>query len=429
MVNNQRTNAMMIEVKPTSFQGIVELPVSKSWSHRALMLASLSSQPSQFDHLLQADDIDATITCLRAMGATLSSHGGQGPLLIDQPLTLQARASGTTLRMLLPFTMLGNVPITWQGNDRLPFRDLEPFQAFAKQQHLRFEHPLDAWLPLIVQGPLRSGDFTIDGSVSSQFISGLLMILPTLEGDSTLTITGKYTSRPYVELTIRMMAEAGVHVKQQANTFLMRGSQTYQGRTYQAERDHSHSVFFLLGAALSGQLILKDIGQPSFQGDHIIQTWLQQAGGNFVINHHDVHVQTSLLTPFDVDLSDYPDLALMLIATSGFITGTSRFTSVGRLNDKESPRLDVICEFLSLCHIPYTLKDDVLIVEGHADARIPNHMFSSHGDHRMAMTLCMLAPKAQSSYRIDDVACVKKSFPGFLDVYASIQGQYHVLGG
>jgi 3-phosphoshikimate 1-carboxyvinyltransferase len=418
---------MNIRVFPSSFQGKVNLPSSKSWSHRALMLASLAKGTSILEGLTMSDDILATQSCLVSLGATMEGQRITGPLTFKQTSTLHANASGTTLRMLLPFTLLDNHSYRWTGEDRLGLRTLSPLQTLCQAHGLRFVPASStSWLPLEVQGPLKPGHYVIDGSTTSQFISGLLMVLPLLKGPSQLTITGTMASSPYLNMTLAMMAQFGVKVNPTWPTIFIPGQQNYQPQKLEAEKDASHAAFFFLGGILGGSLFIEGLWKDSLQGDAMLIPFLNHHGGEIHLHESGYSVKRSTLTPMAIDLAAYPDLAPMLITTSAFIDGDSTFTSLSRLNDKESPRFDVIKDMLTRWHIPFTATADRLVVQGSSRHRIPEGRYAAFKDHRIAMTLAMLASKAQTSFVIEGIECVNKSFPTFLDVYSTIGGRYEI---
>jgi 3-phosphoshikimate 1-carboxyvinyltransferase len=225
-------------------------------------------------------------------------------------------------------------------------------------------------------------------------------------------------------MTLAMMKKFGVEVTANWPTFLIQGHQRYRPQTLQAESDASHAAFFSLGASLRGDVMLEGEWSSLTQGDLILFSWLRSHHGNLVNTSRGYHVTQSSLQPMHVDLGNYPDLAPMLIASSAFIDGSSTFTSLARLNDKESPRFDVIKHLLTQWHVPFVATEDAITVHGSIHHRIPIGVYDTHRDHRMAMTLAMVSPFAEQSFVIQGMDCVRKSFPHFLDVYQAIGGRY-----
>jgi 3-phosphoshikimate 1-carboxyvinyltransferase len=420
---------MDIRVYPSTFQGTVSLIGSKSLSHRYAILASLSDQPSQLRGLMDADDLDATKQCLVALGAQMDGITIKGPLRPNDFVQLDAHASGSTLRFLLPFSLLFSKSVVWQGRHRLPKRSLHAYQESLVEHGVTMTPLLkDQWLPLRVNGPLQPGHYYIKANLSSQFVSGLLMTLPFLNGDSTLTLTDEVSSLPYIHMTLNVLKDFGIVIESSFPNFFIRGRQKVKPVDVTIEGDYSHSVFFIAGALLGGQLTLHNLPEYSVQGDAEIVNILKRSRVNFDHQDGTIKIKTQRCLPFILSMKNIPDLAPMLMALAGFIEGTSEFSDIQRLNTKESPRLTVITHILSQLNVPYELKEDSLKITG-----IPffsgENVFETHDDHRIAMTLLMLAPKAKQPYIIKGVECIAKSFPNFLKVYQDIGGKFDIIGG
>jgi 3-phosphoshikimate 1-carboxyvinyltransferase len=420
---------MDIRVYPSTFQGSVSLIGSKSLSHRYAILASLSDQPSQLRGLMDADDIDATKQCLAALGATIHEKTIKGPLKHKDFVRLDAHASGSTIRFLLPFSLLFSKTVEWQGRHRLPKRSLLAYQESLVEHGVTMV-PLvqDQWLPLRVEGQLQPGHYYIKANVSSQFVSGLLMTLPFLNGDSKITLIDEVNSLPYIHMTLAVLKDFGISVEASFPNFFIRGRQKVNPVDITIEGDYSHSVFFLAGAILGGQLALHNLPEHSRQGDAEILNILKKSKVQFEHENGTIAINKQRCSPFQLSMKNIPDLAPMLIALAGFLEGTSEFSDIQRLNTKESPRLTVMTHILSQLKVPYELKEDSLKITG-----IPffsgQQVFEAHDDHRIAMTLLMLAPKAKEPYIIKGVECIAKSFPKFLKVYQDIGGKFEILGG
>jgi 3-phosphoshikimate 1-carboxyvinyltransferase len=420
---------MDIRVYPSTFQGTVSLIGSKSLSHRYTILASLSDQPSQLRGLMDADDMDATKQCLLALGAHIQGTTVMGPLLHKDFISLDAHASGSTLRFLLPFSLLYSKKVEWHGSHRLPKRSLLAYQESLLEHGVTMV-PLtkDQWLPLRVEGPLQPGHYQIKANVSSQFVSGLLMTLPFLNGDSTLTLLGEVSSLPYIHMTLAVLKDFGIIIEESFPNYFIRGNQRVKPVNVTIEGDYSHSVFFIAGALLGGQLTLNNLPEHSLQGDAEIVNILKTCSVHFKHHQGTIVIKTHTCLPLHLSMKNVPDLAPMLMALAGFINGTSEFIDIQRLNTKESPRLTVMTHILSQLNIPYVLNQDSLRISG-----IPffsgQQVFETYDDHRIAMTLLMLAPKAKEPYIIKGVECIAKSFPNFLKVYQDIGGRFEIIGG
>lgn len=418
---------MDIRVFPTEFKGDVKLIGSKSLSHRYVIAASLAGQQSHLEGLMDSDDLTATREILKAFGMKNHGNNFQGPLSCDAPVTVHAKASGSSLRFLIPLALLFNQPITFMGEDRLPDRSLKAYVECFKDQPITFNKTQAPWLPLTVQGPLKPGTFHLDASLSSQFVSGLLFALPLLAGDSTIHLEGILTSQPYIDMTLAVLKQFHIHIDFNPPVIHIPGFQTYHGLKKTIEGDYSHSIFFLAGALMNGDLNLLNLPKDSLQGDQKGVDWLLKMGANLERCSHSIHAQTSTLSPFDGSLSDHPDLALMLMALAASIPGRSHFYDLERLNHKESKRLDVMKEILERINVPIQGDATHLIIDGIQSFDMQGS-YDTYHDHRIAMTLMMMAAKANRPYIIKGVECTEKSYPEFLDVYQSIGGRFERLG-
>ena len=420
---------MDIRVFPTTFLGHVDVIGSKSLSHRYVIAACLSEEESEIHGVMDSEDLKATISILQSLGATIALPLVKGPLHKVPSTSLNASASGSTLRFLIPVAMQLGQPITFVGKERLPFRSLQPFQETFAKLGVQFT-PLqdDAWLPLTVKGPLFPGTYTLDASVSSQFITGLLWVLPFLKKDSMIIFSSPIASKPYMEMTIKVLKQYGVTIHLYTDRLIIPGNQKVKPIKHTIESDYSHSVFFLAGALLNGSLSLSSFPKVSLQGDQQVLQYLAKMGA--VIDHQEdtLHVNAQPLKGCDLDFLDYPDLAPMFLALSGFVQGTTRFFNLHRLADKESSRFTVMKEIFDYIGVAYQGDDQCFIVQG-KDEFTASGPLQTYQDHRIAMTLLMLAGKAKAPYVIQGVECLQKSYPNFLDVYQTIGGRFEIIGG
>lgn len=417
---------MKLKVYPTEFHGTVSLIGSKSLSHRTLIVAACAEGLSILEGLMESDDIRATTDALKALGATVEGSRVEGPLN-RAPQTIEAGASGSTLRMMIPQALRMNEPITFTGKQRLPYRSLAAYEGvFAGS--VRFEHPQETWLPLTVQGPLHSGTYRLDPTASSQFVSGLLMALPLCEGDSRIEFTEPLVSKPYVMMTLSVLEAFGVTWTEEANGYSFKAPQKLTPRRYTVEGDFSQSLFFLAGGLLGGHLTLHNLPQTSVQGDFEVIEWLNHAGGHIVYEQNGWKVRTHALEALRVDLTDHPDTAPMLMALAGLTPGRHRFKGVSRLIDKESDRLAALQETLASWGVPTQQENDTFWIEGKGSFTALEPL-KTYEDHRLAMSYLMCAPKACTPYIVEGVECIAKSYPNFLEVYRSIGGRFDVLEG
>ena len=244
---------MKVKVYPSVCTGEIQIPPSKSMAHRAIMCASLAKGKSVISNIAYSDDILATIAGMRALGASITMEKDTVVIegiqsLPQKPLQVDCNESGSTLRFFVPLFTLSGQPITFLGRNRLLKRPQGVYQTMFEQQGHRFDQTEQQ---LIVQGALKAGSYEIDGSISSQFITGLLFALPLLEQDSIIHIKPPFESRSYIELTLQMLKTFGVTAEFQDNhTLYIPGNQSYQACDYTVEGDYSQMAFYAVLAAI-----------------------------------------------------------------------------------------------------------------------------------------------------------------------------------
>lgn len=418
---------MDIRVFPSTFHGTVSLIGSKSLSHRYLIGAALGNQESLIHGLMDADDIDATKNILKALGAEIDLPKIKGPLQATGPQTLNAGASGSTLRFLIPIALLMDTPFIFEGTRRLPQRTLQAYEDCFRDHDVVFERLSDHYLPLKVQGPLKPGIFHLAADISSQFVSGLLFALPFLNGDSVIQLKTKIASKPYFEMTLNVLKEFGLSFEETETMIKVPGLQTIKPLSKTIEGDYSQALFFGAGAILGGDLKLLGLTPSSMQGDAQVFSNLKTMGIDFHREKDTLQISSQSFHHLDMDLEKTPDAAPMLMLMSAFGQSPSSFQSLHRLKEKESDRYQAICQTFDQMHIPYQGNHDETIVWPKPTFQ-SNQPFKTFDDHRMAMALLMCAPKAAAPYLLKGVECIDKSYPNFLEIYKDIGGKFEVLG-
>ena len=418
---------MSVRIFPSKLQGSLRVIGSKSLSHRYMIGAALASGTSTLTQCMQSDDLEATKHMLTALGAHIEGDTVRGPLHFKADKTLNANASGSTLRFLIPLALLSSHPTRFTGEARLPFRSLASYKTMFEAKNLTFKTPSDTrWLPLEVQGPLRAGRFEIDGSVSSQFVSGLMFALPLLEGDSEIVMTSPLQSEPYVAMTLKVLKDFGVKVEQTPYGYHIPGQQTYTPVHTTIESDYSHSVFFLAAGAASGPIELSHFKPDSVQGDRVVLSLLQTMGAKSQHVGDTLRIERSILKPFHADFEDTPDLVPMMGLLAATIDGVSTLRGLARLKHKESDRLEALRILLTHLGVTHTLQDDVLTIIGTGQLST-NHVLPTFEDHRWVMALSMLAPFMREPYVLEEIDSVNKSYPEFFKAYQALGGQFEVL--
>lgn len=369
--------------------GEVFAPPSKSMAHRYLICGALSEQ-SRVSGLAMSEDIKATADCLKALGSRVDFENDTalvGGLCPKEEAQLDCRESGSTLRFMLPLALLGNKEITLTGSPRLMERGAGLYEQMCGEHGLFFENKDGK---ITVKGPLKPGKYSIDGSLSSQYFSGMLFALSTLDGDSELKVKGKLQSRPYVNMTIKALADFGVKIERIPGGFFIPGGQKFLSRYAAVEGDWSNAAFL---SALSDKVIVKGLDEHSLQGDKLYPQLFKNVGS------------------YQIDLSDTPDLAPVLFAVAA-LKDKGDFVGTRRLKIKESDRAEAMKNELLKFGVNTTIFDDRVIVSG--KLKTPSAELYGHNDHRIVMALSVLAARVGGV--IDGAEAVSKSFPDFFDV-------------
>ena len=388
---------MTVTVYPGRTVGTAEAPPSKSLGHRALITAGLAEGTSVIRKIADSEDMLATMDCLRALGAVSEKQGDTvtvtgGGVQTEEAL-FPCRESGSTLRLLMPAALVRRGEAVFTGTPRLMTRGIGVYEELFKQKQITAEKSERG---ITVRGTLTPGDYTVRGDVSSQFISGLLLALPLLDGDSRLTVTEPVESRPYIDLTLGAMADAGVNVKTEENVFIIPGSQKYQPIASAVEGDWSNGAFLLALNALGGNVTVTGLNEDSRQGDRVAKPMLEALAAGDA----------------QLDLADCPDLAPVLFAVAAAKHGGT-FTGTRRLKIKESDRAEAMKEELKKLGIRVDVEENtVRVFPGSLHA--PTEPLSGHNDHRIVMALALLLTLVGGS--ITGAEAVKKSYPEFFAV-------------
>lgn len=420
---------MKVTIKPSKLAGEVLVPSSKSILHRGLICAALAPGKSVIHRLYLSRDIQATMDCLTALGASFTCQGEdvtvEGIQTPVKEATLSCGESGSTLRFLIPVAAALSVNASFAGQGRLVTRPLTAYDSAFQGKGVAW-HNTGA-LPCAVSGQLKPGNYEIDGSQSSQFISGLLFALPLLSGDSTLTVTGKFQSQSYVGITLGALKDFGIAVHQTApNKFSIPGRQVYQAGEFTAESDYSQSAFFLCAAALGADLKLRSFSQNSLQGDKAILSILEQAGFPVRFQGDTISLSAGKLKPFTIYAGDIPDLVPVLCVLASGCVGESRIYQVERLKIKESDR---IASTMALINglggkMEYLPQEDCIRILG--KGFLDGGVVPCENDHRIAMSGGVAALLCRNPVTLLGAECVAKSYPTFWEDYQRLGGTIHV---
>lgn len=390
---------MKIEIKPSTLCGEIIAPPSKSIAHRFLICGALSRGESRINGVSGSDDMKATLSCLSALGASVKRNGNSvtifGGLNAKKEVALDCIESGSTLRFMIPVALAsGAEKITFKGSERLIARGVEVYEEVFADKGVRIEKGKNE---IVVSGTLESGNYVLRGDVSSQYVSGLMLALATLDSDSMIEILPPVESRPYIDMTIAVLAKFGVKIEEiSQNTFFVKGGQTFKSGEYKVEGDWSNGAILLALNAFGSNVAVSGLDENSVQGDKVcVEIFRALEKGNATI-----------------DLSDCPDLAPIAFVVAAEKNGAT-FTGTERLKIKESDRAAVMAEELTKFGAQVEVKEDCVVVKK-CDLHSPEQTLLSHNDHRIAMSLAVLMTKYGGV--LDGAEAVKKSFPDFFDV-------------
>ena len=414
---------MDLTIRPKELSGSVAVPPSKSAAHRAIISAALADGRSTITNVDLSNDIRATIGACRALGVdmctnddTLTVDGGRLRLTGDP---IDCSESGSTLRFFIPVVCTLPGEKTFTGHGRLPLRPLDSYLHIFDMQGIGYTRPPGYNLPLTVSGALRSGEFRVDGRVSSQFVTGLLFALPLLKGDSSISVIGGFESRGYVDLTVDMLRRFGIDMAVDGDNFTIRGGQRYVPQNIYVEGDWSQAAFFLVAGAISGGVRVAGFDDNSLQPDSVIAELLMRMGADISWEGDEFVSAPAKLHGTTIDVSQCPDLVPPLAIAAAYAKGVTHITGAARLRIKESDRLHALAHNLAALGIRTEELPDGLIILG---GQPTGGEIDSFGDHRIAMAFSIAAAGASGPVTIRGAECVDKSYPKFYDDYKALGG-------
>ena len=424
---------MLVTISPPAhIGGTVSAPPSKSMAHRAVLCSALAKGTSHIENLEFSKDISATLAAAGQLCARVES--GPADVLVEglghfRPVfgPVDCCESGSTLRFLIPLASLTGQSITFVGRGRLMERPQSVYETLYRKQNLHFEQ---ANGQLTVAGSLRSGEYTLAGNVSSQFISGLLFALPLLAGDSTLHLIPPVESRSYIEMTRAAQAAFGVTSHWLDDTTLcIPGGQQYHPRDYIVEGDYSQAAFLAVLGAVKGGITLTGLAAETLQGDAAILDILRRCGAKFTRTEAGLVFEQAPLHGVDIDLADCPDLGPVLMVLGLLCEGTTVIRNAERLRIKESDRIAAMEAELRACGGVLSSEGGTITVQGcKPRLHAPEAPLSGHNDHRVVMSLTVLALAADIPLAINEAEAVQKSWPHFFDALKPLGVEVHYAG-
>ena len=408
-------------IYPSTISGSVKAPSSKSMMQRAIAAAMLTNGKCVINNPSYCDDSLAAMSIIVGLGAKVEPQSDK--LIIEGGGTLKEKKlncgeSGLAMRMFSPLAALFAEEITLTGANSLRKRPMkiivEALSALGVQCS-----SIDGFLPISVKGPLKGGKIEIDGSLSSQLLTGLLMALPLAKNDSEI-IVKNLKSRPYIDMTIQLLSDFGITVvNKDYSVFSVPANQKYLSRDYTVEGDWSGGAFLLVAGAINGKITVSGLQQSSLQSDKAILTALKQAGAKMDITNDIITVEQSPLKSFTFDAAHSPDLFPPLATLAAYCNGESVIKGVSRLIHKESNRAEAIVNEFSKLGIKIIVEDDIMKITGGKPTGVK---VESHEDHRIAMAMAVAAINATGKVCIRDSQSIAKSYPEFFNDFKALGG-------
>ncbi len=419
-----------VKITPTKLKGIVQVPPSKSLAHRAIICASLAKGVSRIDNIEYSKDIQATIKAMKSLGTKIEEF--ENYLIIDGTTTftkqnseIDCEESGSTLRFMVPISIVEENKVHFVGRGNLGKRPLDTFYEIFEHQNIGYMYKKDV-LDLYVIGKLKPDHYIIPGNISSQFITGLLFALPLLKGDSIIEITSTLESKGYIDLTLQMLSQYGIKIiNNDYKSFVVMGNQEYQAHDYRVEADFSQAAFYLVAGAIGNDVVLTDLNLNSLQGDKATLSILEAMGAKINVVSDGIKVTGENLSATQVDASQCPDVIPVVSVALALAQGKSEVINAKRLRIKECDRIIATSSQLNELGGSVVELSDSMTIRGVSEFVGGN--CSSFADHRIAMMLAIATTRCNQSVIIDNMECVEKSYPSFWEDYQSLGGIIDVI--
>ena len=425
---------MKVKIKPKELCGTIEIPPSKSYSHRAIIAASLanSEKKLKIDNLKFSVDITTTTEIMENWGAKIKKSEnsleiiGNSGRVIPKMLKTQCNESGSTIRFLIPVGLTNENELVFDGKGKLVDRPLDVYYKMFDEQGIKYETSKGK-LPLKVNGKLKSGNYEIDGNISSQFITGLLYALPLLDGDSKIVINKNLESKGYIDLTLEILKLSGIKIKNNDyKSFEIKGNQEYKPFNYTVEGDYSQVAFWIVAGIISAnkdnEIKCLHLNKYSLQGDKAIIEIVQKMGAKLEIFDDYVIVKPSKTKGTIIDVSQCPDIAPILTVLGALSEGETKIINAERLRIKESDRIISIKTELNKIGAKIEEVGDNLVIQGVNEFEGGVEV-SAWNDHRIAMSLAIASTRCRNEIVIDEAESVRKSYPHFWEDFVKMGGE------
>lgn len=420
----------MAVISPKKLCGIVTVPPSKSELHRVIICAALSKGTSTIYPVELSNDVLATVNAVKALGA--SAKFIDGKLVVNgnntfksKDISINCDESASTLRFLIPISSLSGTEVTFLGSDSLSKRPIDTYLNVLPKQGVSIKLLEEKAFPLKVKGKIKPGKIELPGNISSQFISGLLLVLPLLNSDSEIILTTPLESSGYVDLTLDVMKSFSVEVRKTKTGFFIRGSQNYKAREYKIEGDWSSAAFWILAGALGGNIEIKGLSLNSKQPDKSILSVVSRFGGNISFIDDVLKVSGGNLKATEVYSAQFPDLVPVLAILGARSMGLTRIWGASRLKFKESNRLDAMYNCLKKINVNIEKTDDGLLISG--GNQFKGSRLDCFEDHRIVMAMAIAGTVSDGKTVLKDAQSIRKSYPEFFDHFERLGGLVNVI--
>jgi 3-phosphoshikimate 1-carboxyvinyltransferase len=406
---------MTRKIKAVQLSGEIHVPPSKSDGQRALLMAALAKSTSRIMNIGSSQDEMAMLECVKALNATVERAADAFLVTGGTPndsIQLQVGESGLASRLLVSVCAALSDAVVINGSGSILQRDMSFFERTLPQMGVQVVST-NAKLPIQLSGRLKSGEYTVDGSASSQYISGLLIALSLLDQESVL-IVENLNSQPYLKMTINSMKKFGIQIEQEGfRKFRIGGEQHFQACQYTVESDWSSASYWLVAAALGHELKLSGLDMSSAQADRMILQAFLAAGCRVVRENELLTIDGTDRKSLDFDATDCPDLFPALAVYGAMTSGISRIRGVHRLANKESDRAKAIISEFGKLGVQVEIEEDTMLI--HGGTKLLGGTVDAHHDHRIAMSLAILGTFCQFEVQIEGGDAVRKSYPSFWD--------------
>lgn len=409
---------MIVKIQPGKISGNIDAPTSKSSMQRACAAALLNDGKTIITNPGRSNDDLAALGVIDNLGAKVL-HQSTNELVIEsegvKPVSREMNCgeSGLGIRMFAPIAALSDQEIIINGTGSLLSRPMDFFDEIFPKLGIEIQSN-HGKLPIKIKGPLKPVDITIDGSLSSQFLTGLLMAYGKAATKPVIITVNNLKSKPYIDLTLQVMQEFGYSViNHQYESFEIHpvNVPSHQPKNYLVEGDWSGAAFLLVAGAIAGEITIKGLNVFSYQADKAILRALTMSEAVVSIAEDQIVIGPGKLKAFHFDATDCPDLFPPLVALASFCDGTTVIEGVSRLAHKESNRGLTLQEEFGKMGIEITLQDDLMLVKGGTGLKAAT--VHSHHDHRIAMACAVAALRAEGETTIEEAEAINKSYPTF----------------